>query len=306
MRGSSARALVPALVVLGSLAVVAIASTGSTSSGTGRTRRPADTLLDTILTLGLVAVVAGGILVAYGLMQRKEIAAQVASGRYPRTSIVGWLLFVAAFTAFAYWRLGLWKPKQASPGVSDAFPPNRIPPPGGTPADPNANTYEPHIAWLAVALVLLLVAGAVVAYVVSGRRARRHVSERVSLAEDVAAVLDETLDDLRAEPDPRRAVIAAYARLERVLAANGLPRRDAETPEEYLPRFLLSLEVSDAAARRLTDLFEWAKFSPHSVDGEMKEEAIGALEQLRDELRTAREASEAVLPSALATGRASP
>ena len=39
---------------------------------------------------------------------------------------------------------------------------------------------------------------------------------------DSADVLDETLDDLRAETDPRRAVIAAYARMERALAAFGL------------------------------------------------------------------------------------
>ena len=49
------------------------------------------------------------------------------------------------------------------------------------------------------------------------------------LAEALADVLEETLDDLRAERDPRRAVIAAYARLERTLAAFGLPRRPSAT-----------------------------------------------------------------------------
>ena len=60
-----------------------------------------------------------------------------------------------------------------------------------------------------------------------------------------AAAVDESLDDLRAEPDPRRAVIAAYARLERVLAAHGLPRKPAEAPLEYLGRMLAELSVSD-------------------------------------------------------------
>jgi hypothetical protein len=32
-------------------------------------------------------------------------------------------------------------------------------------------------------------------------------------------------------------------------------------------------------------LFERAKFSPHAIDAQMKEEAIAALESLRDELR---------------------
>jgi hypothetical protein len=89
VRGSAARAVVPALVVLALLAVVAVAATGSTSTGTDRTRTPAATLLDTFFSLSLLAVVAGGVLVAYGLMQRKDIRREVASGRYARTSLLG-------------------------------------------------------------------------------------------------------------------------------------------------------------------------------------------------------------------------
>ncbi len=104
--------------------------------------------------------------------------------------------------------------------------------------------------------------------------------------------MDESLDDLRAEPDPRRAVIAAYARLERVLAAHGLPRKTSEAPLEYLGRMLGGLSVSPPAARRLTDLFERAKFSQHAVAAEMKEEAIDALETVRDDLAAARALAE--------------
>ena len=43
------------------------------------------------------------------------------------------------------------------------------------------------------------------------------------------------------------------------------------------------------AVERLTALFTRAKFSQHDVDTAMKEEAIGALEQVRDELRLARD-----------------
>ena len=64
-----------------------------------------------------------------------------------------------------------------------------------------------------------------------------------SLLPALADVLDETLDDLRAERDPRRAVIAAYARMERALAAYGFPRDAAEAPDEYLERILADLEV---------------------------------------------------------------
>lgn len=287
MRGSAARALVPALLVLGLVAVVAIAAGGRTAEGTSRVRPPAATLIDTMFSLGLLAVVAGAVLFLYGLMQRKAIADEIASGRYPRTSIVGWITFVFAFTLFAYWRLRLWHPKQANPqGITEVVPTGNAPPPSQTPPK-GPGTYEPHIAWIPVAVVLGLVAAAIVAYVVSERRRRPPARERDVIAEDVAAVLDETLDDLRAESDPRKAVIAAYVRLEHALAAHGLPRRRAETEEEYLARMLEALEISAGAARRLTQLFERARFSPHEVDDGMKEEAIGALEAVRDELRAA-------------------
>ena len=103
-------------------------------------------------------------------------------------------------------------------------------------------------------------------------------------AEAVRAVLEDTLDDLRRERDPRRAVVAAYARMERALAANGLPRHESEAPLEYLERALEELSASASSASRLTRLFEWARFSDHAVAPGMKEEAIEALEAVRAEL----------------------
>ena len=83
-------------------------------------------------------------------------------------------------------------------------------------------------------------------------------------------------------------MIAAYARLERVLAAPGLPRKPSEAPLEDLGRMLTELSVSDAAARALTDLFERAKFSQHAVGSEMKEQAIFALSQRREKAATTK------------------
>ena len=112
----------------------------------------------------------------------------------------------------------------------------------------------------------------------------------------MSLALDESLDDLRAEPDLRRAIVAAYARMERALAAAGLARRPAEAPLEYVERALRELEASGPAASRLTDLFEWAKFSQHEPEPEMRDEAIDALVAVRDELREA-EPEPAAVPS---------
>jgi succinate dehydrogenase/fumarate reductase cytochrome b subunit len=279
--------VLPALVVLGLVTVVAIASTGSTPSGSDESRAPSESLLDTLFTLGLVAVLVGGVITVYGLMQRKAIAREVASGRYHRTSLVAFLAFFGVFMAFSYWRLQSWSPPQPDQEQELAFP-------GTTPEPTTPDTelqppYEANISWLPIVAVVGLVVAATAAYVVAERRARRGRTSAVVLAEQLAVVLDDTLDDLRAESDPRRAIIAAYARLERVLAANGVPRRASETSDEYLPRVLDDLTLDARAVARLTALFTRAKFSRHDVDTAMKEEAISALEQVRDELRLARE-----------------
>jgi hypothetical protein len=122
---------------------------------------------------------------------------------------------------------------------------------------------------------------------------RRRVQQgpsKAELAEQLSSALDDSLDDLRAEADPRKAVIAAYARMERVLGVAGLPRHLAEAPVEYMTRILRDLlRASASSVKRLTDLFEWAKFSRHEVDHGMKDEAITALVAVRDELRAVTE-----------------
>lgn len=288
MRGRATSVALPALVVLALVAVVAIAATGSTPGGRGDTRPPSATLLDTFFSLGIVAVVLGGVLLVYGLMQRKAIQREVARGHIRRTSLVSYLAFFGVFLLFSYWRLTHWNPGQLDEEQDLAFP-GETPTPT-TPTTGTETVYEPSVSWIPIAVVVGLIVAAVVAYVVAERRALGGRRGDDSLAEQLAVVLDETLDDLRAEDDPRRAIIAAYARLERVLAANGVPRRAADTPAEYLRRVLRDLELEPAAVERLTALFTEAKFSRHDVDTTMKEEAIDALEQVRDELRLAREA----------------
>ena len=159
---------------------------------------------------------------------------------------------------------------------------------GQDPSDNNPDAYQAEFAWIPVLIVVGLIAAAVAAFSIASRRRRLALGEDdAAVAEQLADVLDETLDDLRAEPDPRRAVIAAYARLERSFAAAGLPRRAEETAVEYVPRALDKLEVDPGPVRTLTGLFTTAKFSHHPVDDGMKLEAISALERIRDDLRAA-------------------
>jgi hypothetical protein len=270
--------------VLALVTVVAIAATGSTPGGSHRTRAPSDSLLDAVFTLWLVAMAAGGVLLVYGLTQRKAIAQELASGRYRRFSLLASLAFVVM--AVAVVRLVRLMRASSTGGAGVDAPPGVGNIVATSPGQRGTATYEPGISWFVVTSVVGLVVAAAFAYVLSRRRA--HVadeSEAADLAELLALALDDALDDLRAEADPRRAIVAAYARMERVLAASGVPRHASETADEYLGRVLRDLAPDSDAVARLTGLFTQAKFSHHDVDAAMKEEAIDALEQIRDELR---------------------
>jgi hypothetical protein len=151
---------------------------------------------------------------------------------------------------------------------------------------------EPHFEYtvLWIALAGLAVGGGWFYYVWRTRKKRTAVPLELeqTVAEDFASSIGDAIDDLESEPDARRAVIAAYARMENVLARNGLKRRPSETPVEYLRRILLGLTSRGDSVSRLTSLFEQAKFSRHPIDSVMKQDAIGALREIRDDLQGAQ------------------
>jgi hypothetical protein len=154
----------------------------------------------------------------------------------------------------------------------------------GTPA-----AIEPHFEYtvLWIALAGIAIGGAWFYYVWRTRKKRTAVPLDLeqTVVEDFAASIGDAIDDLESELDARRAVIAAYARMETVLARNGLQRRPSETPVEYLRRILLGLTSRGESVSRLTELFEQAKFSRHPIGASMKQDAIGALREIRDDLQ---------------------
>src|SRR5215213_3115030 len=145
--------------------------------------------------------------------------------------------------------------------------------------------------------VLIAVVLAIVAFVAI-LRAFRGYRAPVSTPNEEPEVLRQTsalvsavgagLRDARLEPDPRRAVITAYATMERMLAAQGWPRREVEAPLEYMTRLFAERNVRADALATLTELFELARFSHHAISPATKEHAIGALTVIDQELRVAR------------------
>lgn len=104
---------------------------------------------------------------------------------------------------------------------------------------------------------------------------------------ELREAIEDSLEEIEREPDSRKAVIRAYAGMERTLAERGLGRRRHEAPVEYLTRAFAAIQMSKGAGERLTRLFERARFSEHEIGLETKREAIAALTEVRDELREA-------------------
>ncbi len=151
-------------------------------------------------------------------------------------------------------------------------------------------TFEPAFQWtvLWIAVAVLVVVGI---YLYTQRRRKGAMKPlpipEAGVADDLAATIGIAIDDLEAEPDARRAVIAAYARMEAALARHGLRRRPSETPLEYLRQVLHELTSRPEPVSRLTELFEQAKFSRREIDSAMKLDAIAALRSIRDDLQAA-------------------
>ena len=289
------------LVALMLLALVAIGSAGDTQFGLGG-RRPSYLLVDTIVSLLLVVLVLGALVGIYAVYSERDyLAAQRRSKGRKRPLLAVGIALVLTALVFSVRGVVRQHANRQLPTLAH--------PPGAAGATTKATSaYEPHFAAAPVLLVVGIVGSAAFAAYLAYRSRRSPLTasdDERSLALSLADVLGDTLDDLRAEPDARRAVIAAYARLERTLGAFGLPRRPNEAPDEYLHRILADLEVGSRSARRLTQLFAHAKFSQHDVDQPMKSEAIQLLETIRTDLRDAdaraqaeRETSETSPPRA--------
>jgi Domain of unknown function (DUF4129) len=275
------RVLPLGVAVTGLLVVVAIASHErplSSSTHAGPTASFFDYVYTTIVLVGIAMTVLA--IYAFGGMRARRWQQPAR-----RWHVISTLVMIASAAVFAYYlthshflanlhnlEQHLQKQGQQATGRKTS--------PAGH------NVRGAHLRWDEIALIALLLGGTVVVALMSrSKRKLRPLPRLRSKHDALAQALDESLEDLRTDADLRRAIIAAYARMERALEAAALPRRPAEAPFEYVERVLKSLDASAASVRRLTGLFEWAKFSQHELEPAMRDEAIEALVAVRDALR---------------------
>jgi hypothetical protein len=283
------RRLLPlGLAVTVLLALAGIASHGRPLAGS-RGRGPTATFFDYVATTLVIFAIAMLAVVVYSLFGQKIVGGPPRRGRWHLlSSFISFasacvLAFVLIHTGFVQrlhkFEQALAKQQHQKQGTN----------PGATTP---RNVRNPRLRWDELGLFIVLVAGTAVVLVASRRTTPIPRPWRLGRKEEVSLAIDESIDDLRNDPNLRRAIVAAYARMEQSLGRVGLQRHPAEAPFEYVERALRSLDTSTDSIRRLTTLFERAKFSQHEPEPEMRDEAIDALLAVRDEL--ARPVEEAV------------
>ena len=273
--------------LLGLLALVAFAAAGHAPGG-GTTRPSAETpsvIKDYVATIALIMIPIGAFLIFWAAFLKRAYrdVPLMKSQAFPLQVAPRPIAYITAF--FIVLAIAVhWGHRSTGPSSGG-------PPAAGIPQ--NAGTakghkpYDPHFQWLPMLILGSIVVGIGGSMALLTYRRRREDEGPDAMRVTVAQVLEETLDDLVREPDPRKAVIGAYARMERTLAARGFPREEHEAPNEYLARILDVVGASGHSVRRITKLFERARFSEHDIDQAMKDDAIESLTGLRAELLVA-------------------
>jgi NADH:ubiquinone oxidoreductase subunit 6 (subunit J) len=283
---SPGRAFLLGLALLALLAVVAAASrVHDTPGGHAGIHRPPAAVGDYLFSIFALIMVGAVLALLYFWLSERSLLAERHQNQGGTAKALAVLLALALFAAIFVRVHGELRGQNAS----SSSPLTGKLPSTSTLAQRAGRVQGPEFKWLPV---FLAGAGALVVLGLIGfrslARSRRGLVEGFLLEQQFEELVEDTLADLYAEKDPRRAIIAAYARVERLFATYGLPRDPSEAPLEYLDRVLPALRASGSALRRLTALFEWAKFSAHDVDQPMRDQAIEALVAVRDELRANR------------------
>jgi len=284
-----------ALGILGVLlvAIVGIASAGSplrdgSAGGSGSTM-PALVvdMLGVVLAVALCAFVVLSWVATSQRAKRKRrrrrgtfAADEVAAGlRGGSRSLVTGLVLVLLIVAFA---LVLGRP------ATSTQPPVR---PVGTSAAPEPpTTHSRADAGQAVHWFVIALAATAAVLVPLGLLARRRQLEPEPEPSSpdpqdlVARAVVDSIGDIERDPDARRSIIRAYARMEAAFGETGMPRRPHEAPFEFVGRALGGVRVSPPSAERLATLFERARFSRHPIGAKDKGEALGALREVQRDL----------------------
>jgi hypothetical protein len=211
---------------------------------------------------------------------------------------IGWLLLVMLLM-----RLGVRAPGDQSPSGSPT-----IADPGSAPTTTNPVPRQPdspddpgpNVVGYLVPPMLILMALIVVGTVIASRRQRRAATSwaadgelpeaptQAGAAESLARAAEVGLAEIgNLTREPREAIIACYAAMERELThVPGAVPQDCDTPSEVLARAVEHHALHADSATKLVELFEEARFSPHVMNEGHRYIAVDTLRLVLADLRS--------------------
>jgi hypothetical protein len=92
--------------------------------------------------------------------------------------------------------------------------------------------------------------------------------------DEIADLLQASLEEVLIGADPRIAIRIAYGTLLDGLAMIGLPRRPEEGPDEHIERCLQAVDLPPRPIRELLRLFALARFSSHPITEQHRSRAV--------------------------------
>ncbi len=291
--GRLVRALLLAAAALVLLGLVVVAAGGYRLGDSGSDEASpyaVDTMVTVLLAVYAIGAIAlvGAVVWAGVELRRNPMPTPVRRRRRTFPTVLLALAVLGALMLMSerfHWRFDF--SRLHPPGAASTATATNPAGQGATPPSSGGRHHDPSFQIVPFLVVLGAAGAGFAALFAAERRRKRRLPGEGPVTDELVEALDETLGDLREETDPRRAVIAAYARMERVLARHGIPRRRFEAPYEYLARVLSDLTHGGRGAERLTALFERARFSTHDIDRSMKDEAVAAVEELQADLAAA-------------------
>lgn len=264
--------------------VVGVATHPSSLAATGAAAfRPIAVVLQSVLWLGVAAdvtLIAFFFYVLWPGARRKRPGLLPAAGGH-----LHWAVKLAALTAALLplaIAIAILVHNRTAQLVGPSGVPRPVPVTASPASAPAAQAGDAVWPGLGLAASVLITLGLWLWF----RRTRRSDAQvsRAGQAAKLSDALEETLEAMSSEPDPRKAVVAAYRLMESAFGRIGVPRRHFEAPYEYLARVLSSRPRTAGDAGELTHLFELARFSHHPIDEEMRSSAMASLSRIRDHL----------------------
>lgn len=108
--------------------------------------------------------------------------------------------------------------------------------------------------------------------------------DQSQIEEDISESVDRAIRDLNEGKDIRSTVIRCYQKMSYVLEDQGVTYDRFMTPREFEKSALNNLDMSRDTISDLTDIFEEARYSSHSLTESQRKAALKNLKSLREEI----------------------